>query len=116
MGRLSTHILDTASGVPAAGMRIDFYRGTGASAKLLRTLSTNADGRTDEPLLEGADLTAGVYQIVFHVAAYFRDKGHHDAGLFLEDVPVAFIVRDPGGKTHVPLLVSPWSYTTYRGS
>jgi 5-hydroxyisourate hydrolase len=116
MGRLSTHVLDTASGAPAAGMRIDLQRGAAAGAVLLKTLVANADGRTDAPLLEGAELSTGTYQLVFHVGAYFRGRGHPDAGKFLDLVPVVFVVSDSEGKYHVPLLVSPWSYATYRGS
>ena len=116
MGRLSTHVLDTASGLPAAGMRIDLERVTAAAAVLLKTLVANADGRTDAPLLEGPELTPGTYQLVFHVGAYFMRRGHPDAGRFLDLVPVVFIVSEAEGRYHVPLLVSPWSYATYRGS
>jgi hydroxyisourate hydrolase len=116
MGRLSTHVLDTASGVPAAGMRIELQRGIGAAAVMLKTLVANADGRTDAPLLEGPELSPGTYQLFFHVGSYFRNRGHPDAGRFLEVVPVVFVVSDAEGKYHVPLLVSPWSYSTYRGS
>ena len=116
MGRLSTHVLDTASGVPAAGMRIDLLRGTAAAAVTLKSLVANTDGRVDGPLLEGPELSPGTYQLVFHVAAYFRGRGHPDAGKFLDLVPIVFIVSEGEGKYHVPLLVSPWSYSTYRGS
>jgi len=116
MGRLSTHVLDTARGAPAAGMRIDLLRGSGASSRELLSIATNRDGRTEGPLLQGEALEAGTYQLLFHVGAYFRDHDHPDAGRFLEIVPVAFVVDDPQGSYHVPLLVSPWSYTTYRGS
>ena len=115
MGRLTTHVLDTASGTPASGMRIDVIRGTGASTAL-KSVSTNTEGRTDSPLLEGRDLSAGTYQLVFHVAEYFRARGNQDAGRFLDKVPVVFVIDDPEGKYHVPLLASPWSYSTYRGS
>jgi hydroxyisourate hydrolase len=114
MGRLSTHVLDTAGGTPAEGVRIELFRGDERAP--VRSVSTNADGRTEAPLLDGAELVAGSYRIVFHVGEYFRRRGHPDAGRFLEDVPVSFIVEDPSGRYHVPLLVSPWSYTTYRGS
>lgn len=116
MGRLSTHVLDTAHGVPARGMRIDLHRLDGADARLLKTVTTNADGRTDEPLLAGDQLLAGGYRLTFHVAAYFAEIAARDAGVFLDAVPVAFVVADPRADHHVPLLVSPWSYTTYRGS
>ena len=115
MGRLTTHVLDTTRGRPASGMRIDLLRGAGRS-DAVKSMSTNADGRTEAPLLEGAELQAGVYQLVFHVGEYMRGRGHPDAGKFLEDVPVVFTVDDPDGKYHVPLLFSPWSYATYRGS
>ena len=116
MGRLSTHVLDTASGVPAAGMRIDLQRGAAADAVTLKSLVANTDGRVDGPLLEGSELSPGTYQLVFHVGAYFRGRGHPDAGKFLDLVPVVFIVSEGEGKYHVPLLVSPWSYATYKGS
>jgi len=114
-GRLSTHVLDTAAGKPAAGVRIDIFRVTGDAA-LIGTIETNADGRTDSPVLEGDALTAGVYQLVFYVGDYFRKEMNPDAGKFLEQVPIVFVVADPAAKYHVPLLVSPWSYSTYRGS
>jgi len=116
MGRLTTHVLDTAHGVPASGMRIELLREGAGPATALSRVSTNADGRTDSPLLEGDTLRAGTYQLVFHVAEYFRGRGDPDAGRFLERVPVVFVVDDPAGRYHVPLLVSPWSYSTYRGS
>ena len=116
MGRLTTHVLDTAHGVPASGMRIELLREGAGPATALSRVSTNADGRTDSPLLEGDTLRAGTYQLVFHVAEYFRGRGDPDAGRFLERVPVVFVVDDPAGRYHVPLLVSPWSYATYRGS
>jgi hydroxyisourate hydrolase len=115
MGRLSTHVLDTARGIPAAGMRIDLEKQAGGAGPLKRVV-TNENGRTDSPLLEGTELTAGAWRIVFHVGEYFRARGDRDAGRFLEDVPVVFVVDDPAGAYHVPLLVSPWSYSTYRGS
>lgn len=119
MSRLSTHVLDVASGKPASGVAIELRRisaGTGAGEILLRTV-TNADGRTDAPLLSGP-LQVGAYELVFQVGAYFRARGA--VGLtepaFLEEVPIRFGVADPDGHYHVPLLVSPWSYSTYRGS
>jgi len=115
MGKLTTHVLDTARGKPAQGMRIELKPGKG-STTTLASVFTNSDGRTDSPLLEGAGFTAGTYQLVFHVAEYFRSRGDPDAGRFLEDVPIVFVVDDPAGNYHVPLLVSPWSYSTYRGS
>jgi 5-hydroxyisourate hydrolase len=116
-GRLSTHVLDTARGRPAAGMRVELFRllDDGA-AEPLTVVTTNADGRTDGPLLAGEALAAGSYRLVFHVAEYFQAAGEADAGRFLERVPVEFVVGDPAAAYHVPLLVSPWSYSTYRGS
>ena len=115
MGTLSTHVLDTAHGIPAAGLRVELRRIPGGASPL-RSLTTNAGGRTDAPLLEGPELAAGTYELVFHVGEYFRACGDRDAGRFLEEVPVRFVVDDPGAAYHVPLLVSPWSYSTYRGS
>ena len=110
MGKLTTHVLDTASGKPAAGMQIELSVLEGAGWKKLKVLQTNADGRTDAPLLEGADLRTGTYQLVFHVGAYFAGQG------FLDAVPIRFTIADPAAHYHVPLLCSPWGYTTYRGS
>jgi 5-hydroxyisourate hydrolase len=115
MGRLTTHVLDTASGAPAAGVRVDVFRITG-NPDIIATVETNADGRTEAPLLEGDALTAGTYQLVFYVGDYFRKRNHPDAGKFLEYVPIVFVVSDADARYHVPLLVSPWSYSTYRGS
>jgi 2-oxo-4-hydroxy-4-carboxy-5-ureidoimidazoline decarboxylase len=116
-GRLSTHVLDTISGRPAAGVRIEL-REIGASAEgMLAEAITNADGRTDAPLLAGAPLRIGRYQLDFHVGAYFASK--HVAAAdppFLDIVPIRFSIAEPEGHYHVPLLVSPWSYSTYRGS
>jgi hydroxyisourate hydrolase len=113
MARISTHVLDTANGVPAAGMRIELVRGGPETGELLASLATNADGRTDGAVLD--DAAPGTYTLRFHVAAYFRARGCADAGRFLDVVPVTFIV-EAAGRYHVPLLVSPWSYSTYRGS
>ncbi len=118
MGRLTTHVLDTARGRPARGVRVDLHRlEADGRATLLKTVLTNADGRTDDPLLAGEAMAAGRYELVFHVGAYFQGMG---AALpdppFLDQVPVRFAIADVGAHTHVPLLVSPWGYTTYRGS
>jgi hydroxyisourate hydrolase len=109
-GRLTTHVLDTANGVPAAGVRVELFRGGGSEP--LAGTETNAGGRTDGPLLEGEDFTAGTYELVFHVGAYFGGTEH----AFLDVVPVRFGISDPSSHYHVPLLVSPWSYSVYRGS
>jgi 5-hydroxyisourate hydrolase len=108
-GRLTTHVLDTARGRPAPGIPVELARVDGEHRELLRTLRTNVDGRTDEPLLEGAELRPGTYELTFDVAAHFEEG-------FLGRVPVRFTVADAGAHYHVPLLVSPWSYSTYRGS
>jgi hydroxyisourate hydrolase len=108
-GRLTTHVLDTARGRPAAGIPIELARVDGDRREVLRTLATNADGRTDEPLLDGGELSAGTYELTFDVGGYFEDG-------FLGRVPVRFTVADADAHYHVPLLVSPWSYSTYRGS
>jgi 5-hydroxyisourate hydrolase len=106
-GRLTTHVLDTAAGRPAAGVRVELRRV--GEAEPLAHATTNADGRTDAPLLEGEALTAATYELTFHVGAHFP-------GGFYDAVPVRFVVADPEAHHHVPLLASPWSYTTYRGS
>ena len=116
-GRLSTHVLDTVSGRPAAGVRVALTE-RGASAEgLLRETTTNADGRTDEPLIGGVPLRIGTYEIAFHIGAYFAAKGIAAATPpFLDVVPIRFSIAEPEGHYHVPLLASPWSYSTYRGS
>jgi 5-hydroxyisourate hydrolase len=111
-GKLSTHVLDTAHGWPAAGVRIALYRGQERVADAI----TNADGRTDAPLLVGEAMTKGTYRLEFAIGDYFASLGHADARRFLDLVPVVFVIDDPRRGYHVPLLVSPWSYTTYRGS
>ncbi len=115
MGKLTTHVLDTASGRPAAGMRYALLRpGEGAA---IVSGATNADGRCDAPLLAGDDLLAGRYELVFEVGEYFRTQGLDlPEPPFLEVVTLAFGVADATGHYHVPLLVSPWAYSTYRGS
>jgi 2-oxo-4-hydroxy-4-carboxy-5-ureidoimidazoline decarboxylase len=117
-GRLSTHVLDTMAGKPAAGVRV-VLREIGASAEgLLAEATTNADGRTDAPLLSGAPLRIGTYQLEFHIGAYFAAQGAATtvSPPFLGVVPIRFAVAEPEGHYHVPLLASPWSYSTYRGS
>ena len=116
-GRLTTHVLDTAAGVPAAGLVIRLYRLEGEGLEHLKSVATNADGRLDAPLLDGAEMTAGVYELVFEVGAYLRARG---ADLpdppFLDAVPLRFGVADAETHYHVPLLLSPFGYTTYKGS
>jgi hydroxyisourate hydrolase len=117
MGRLSTHVLDTHAGRPAAGVALTLSRIENGAAQVLREAVTNADGRTDAPLLTGDDLRAGAYEILFQVGAYFAARGIDlPDPPFLDAVPIRFALADPNGHYHVPLLVSPWSYTTYRGS
>jgi 5-hydroxyisourate hydrolase len=117
MGQLSTHVLDTANGHTAAGVRIDLHRIDESGADVLVvTAITNSDGRTDEPLLSGDSLVSGAYRLTFYVGDYFHGAGSPDARRFLCEVPIVFVVDDPNQKYHVPLLVSPWSYSTYRGS
>jgi 5-hydroxyisourate hydrolase len=117
MAGISTHVLDTTVGRPAVGMRIEFSVMRDGRWHRLRELATNADGRTDGPLLAAADMAPGAYRIVFHVAEFYRGRG---VALpdppFLDRVPVRFGVADTATHYHVPLLCSPWSYSTYRGS
>ena len=117
MAKLTTHVLNLAAGLPAAGMRIELHAVSGASRTLTASLITNADGRSRAPLLEGDAFRAGRYSLTFHVATYFRSLGVVLAEpAFLDEVVIAFGVADPTQNYHVPLLVSPWSYSTYRGS
>ena len=117
MGRLTTHVLDTMNGCPAAGMALSLQQWQRGAWGALRRWQLNADGRADAPLLEGDALQPGRYRLVFEVAAYFRARG---AALpeppFLDEVPIEFGLADGAAHYHVPLLVSPWSYSTYRGS
>ena len=130
-GRLSTHVLDTVRGKPAAGVRVDLHE-VGASARgLLATAVTNSDGRTDQPLIAGAPLRIGTYELTFHIGAYFaaqtperphpEERGQGPSVSkgdppFLDEVPIRFAIAEPEGHYHVPLLATPWSYATYRGS
>lgn len=117
MGKLTTHVLDTAGGCPAAGMAVRLYRLDAEGPKWLRSLHLNADGRADGPLLEGGEFLAGRYRLVFEVAAYFRARGQAlPEPAFLDEVPLDFGIADPDSHYHVPLLASPWAYSTYRGS
>lgn len=116
-GRLSTHVLDTARGKPAAGVKIALYAVTGDVPRKIKEVVTNHDGRTDAPLLAGADLTAGVYELVFHAGDYLRATGQAQGEtLFLDQIPIRFGVPDGDQHYHVPLLISPFAYSTYRGS
>ena len=117
MGFLTTHVLDTMNGRPAAGMRVALFRLAGDTPELLRELALDADGRAGGPLLEGDAFQVGRYRLLFEVGAYFRACG---AALpdpeFLDRVPLDFGIADATSHYHVPLLASPWSYSTYRGS
>lgn len=117
-GRLTTHVLDTANGRPAAGMAIDLIRITATGGReMLARVRTNADGRTDEPLLTGEHFRTGVYELHFETGEYWRRLGIEIAEpAFLDVVPIRFGIADPEVHYHVPLLCSPWSYSTYRGS
>ena len=106
--KLTTHVLDLTRGKPAAGMTIELRNLT--TGARLETVLTNADGRTDTPLLVGDELTADEYELLFHVGDYFHDKS------FLDQVPIRFRIHDPNAGYHVPLLCTPWAYSTYRGS
>jgi 5-hydroxyisourate hydrolase len=117
MGRLTTHVLDTANGKPGGGMRVRLYRKSGEHCELVKEISTNADGRCDAPLLEGSAFTTGTYRLVFSAGAYFVEQGLKvPQPMFVDDVTLDFGVADAGTHYHVPLLVSPYSFSTYRGS
>jgi len=117
-GKLTTHVLDTARGCPAAGLTIALWSINPSGEKtLLKTVITNVDGRTDSPLLTDSTLQAGVYELVFSVGAYFAQHLQDLPKLpFLNEVPIQFGIADTTAHYHVPLLASPWSYSTYRGS
>jgi 5-hydroxyisourate hydrolase len=117
MGHLSTHVLDTANGCPAAGMKVTLQRLDDDGPTTLRRITLNADGRADGPLLDATAMAVGRYRLLFEVAPYFRARG---AAMteppFIDTVQLDFGIADATGHYHVPLLVSPWSYSTYRGS
>ncbi len=116
-GRLTTHVLDTMSGQPAAGITFRLARLEGTASHILTEAETNADGRADSPLLQGDDLIVGAYELLFFVGDYFRKMGVAlPDPAFLETVPIRFGLADPEQHYHVPLLVSPYGYSTYRGS
>jgi 5-hydroxyisourate hydrolase len=117
MSKLSTHVLDTVGGGPAVGVHLQLWRIGLEGRELVKETTTNEDGRTDEPLLAGENFLAGEYEIVFRVADYFRANGTAQAEQpFLNEVPIRFFADPSRGNYHVPLLCSPWAYTTYRGS
>ncbi|MEM9536208.1 MAG: hydroxyisourate hydrolase [Cyanobacteria bacterium P01_E01_bin.45] len=119
-GKLTTHVLDIASGCPADGIEIELWR-ISSPPMCLTTAIANLDGRTDAPLLQGEDMAVGVYELRFAVGVYFSQSALESGALlpepsFLDIVPIRFGIADPTGHYHVPLLCSPWSYSTYRGS
>jgi 5-hydroxyisourate hydrolase len=116
-GRLTTHVLDTAAGRPAAGVRIELYRLSATGREALCEAVTNDDGRCDAPLLTGEAFGPGRYELVFHAGAYFRASGVTlQDPAFLDEVPIRFGVARAGEHYHVPLLIAPYGYSTYRGS
>lgn len=117
MGRLSTHVLDTVNGGPANGVRITLHRVDGETRTALKAMHTNADGRTDQPMLVGEAYQPGTYELSFHIGDYFKARGTAQASPpFLDVVPIRFTIAEADGHYHVPLLCSPWAYSTYRGS
>lgn len=116
-GKLTTHILDTAHGRPAVGVKVELHRLEDNREKtFVASGVTNLDGRLDQPLMTGESMKAGRYRMLFHVGDYFVVRGNADAKRFLDVVPILFNIDDAGANYHVPLLVTPWSYSTYRGS
>ncbi len=121
MGRLTTHVLDTALGRPGAGIPVDVFRvestGNDVTRRRLLSVITNQNGRCDQPLLEGESLKPGIYELVFSLSAYFAASGQVlPTPPFVGDVILRVGIADSSQHYHVPLLVSPWSYSTYRGS
>jgi 5-hydroxyisourate hydrolase len=116
-GRLTTHVLDTMRGRPGAGLRLELFRLQGDGQERLLEARTNDDGRLDAPLLEGGALRPGIYELVFHVGDYFRQAGASlPAPAFLDVVPIRFGIASGSEHYHVPLLIAPYGYSTYRGS
>jgi len=116
MGQLTTHVLDTSAGLPAAGIRIELHELAATPPRLLVAVATGTDGRCAAPLLSGTDFRSGRYALTFHLADYFVARGLRlPDPAFLEDVVVRIGIADPAAHYHVPLLISPWSYSVYRG-
>jgi 5-hydroxyisourate hydrolase len=116
MGRLTTHVLDTASGKPGAGILVELYRLEG-ERRQIAVATTNADGRCDRPLLEGESFVPGIYELLFRAGNYFAGRGVAlPQPRFLDEVVIRFGIADPAAHYHVPLLISPFGYSTYRGS
>ena len=117
MGRLTTHVLDTSNGLPGAKIKVELFSVTNNTPKHLNTVYTNDDGRTEQPLLTDKKFKSGKYKLVFHVANYFAEQGVKLQEVpFLDDIVICFGINDDEQHYHVPLLVSPYSYSTYRGS
>ena len=117
MGKLTTHVLDTAHGRPGAGIALELYRLDGDARSLIKRTLTNDDGRCNEPLLEGDAFQTGEYELVFHAGDYFAAVGVNvPQPRFVDRVVLRFGIADAKAHYHVPLLVSPWAYSTYRGS
>lgn len=117
MAGLSTHVLDTSRGAPAGGVRIELHLLRGTDRILIKRAGTNNDGRTNEPLLTGDRIEAGVYELTFHAGEYFRARGIAlTQPAFLDVVVIRFGIAEEAGHYHVPLLLSPYGYSTYRGS
>jgi 5-hydroxyisourate hydrolase len=112
-GTLSTHILDISIGRPGAGISVQLWQLNGDTRKLIKSTITNLDGRTDVPLLGPDEMITGEYELIFQVGSYFERMGKET---FLQNVPIRFQIARPGESYHVPLLVSPWAYSTYRGT
>jgi 5-hydroxyisourate hydrolase len=116
-GYLTTHVLDTARGMPASGMTVTLYRIAGDNPKRLAQMITNADGRTDSPILPKSDFVCGTYELVFEAGAYLSSiHTKAENPRFLDVIPIRFGISDPDSHYHVPLLLSPYGYSTYRGS
>ncbi|MBX2805816.1 MAG: hydroxyisourate hydrolase [Hyphomicrobiales bacterium] len=116
-GYVTTHALDTSLGRPASGLKVEVYRLDGESRTHIASMATNADGRTDQPVIGGEDIAEAVYELVFHAGAYLdKTLGASDGVRFLDTIPIRFGVSDASQHYHVPLLLSPFGYSTYRGS
>ena len=115
-GFLTTHILDTANGRPACGVKVDLYRLTDITREHLVAMVTNGDGRTDRPIIAQGELIVGTYELVFSIGDYFAGDGQKPANPFIDVVPIRFGIAEPDEHYHVPLLASPFSFSTYRGS
>jgi 5-hydroxyisourate hydrolase len=116
-GRITTHVLDTARGCPAGGIKVTLFRLTGETREVLASAVTNDDGRCEAPLVQGAEMIAGHYELLFHAGDYLRSTGAQKSEiLFLDQIPIRFGVLSADQHYHVPLLLSPFGYSTYRGS